>query len=94
VVALGDYDVTVADEVRSQVRNVSQLIMHKEYDPPTYENDIAILRLSKPAVFNSYVWPICLPDPEDMVNIENKTAIVTGKISQNRARIAHCNFLR
>ncbi|XP_016146250.1 transmembrane protease serine 13b isoform X1 [Sinocyclocheilus grahami] len=38
--------------------NVKQIILHKNYDPATKNNDIALLKLSKPA---SNIQPVCLP---------------------------------
>uniref|UniRef100_A0A8C2DZZ6 Transmembrane serine protease 13b n=1 Tax=Cyprinus carpio TaxID=7962 RepID=A0A8C2DZZ6_CYPCA len=38
--------------------NVKQIILHENYDPATKNNDIALLKLSKPA---SNIQPVCLP---------------------------------
>ncbi|KAF4113125.1 hypothetical protein G5714_005670 [Onychostoma macrolepis] len=38
--------------------NVQQIILHENYDPGTKNNDIALLKLSKPA---SKILPVCLP---------------------------------
>ena len=35
--------------------------MHENYDPKTFENDIAILKLSQDAQFTQSVQPACLP---------------------------------
>merc|ERR1712073_79083 len=34
----------------------------ENYNSVTYENDIAIIRLDRPATFSNSIWPICLPD--------------------------------
>ena len=35
--------------------------MHENYDPKTFENDIAILKLNQDAKFTQSVQPACLP---------------------------------
>ena len=49
-------------ECTEQSVNVLKTIVHRHYDDDTMENDIAILKLAKPLVFNKYVQPACLPD--------------------------------
>lgn len=50
--------------------------IHENFNPSSYENDIAILKINRPTIFNNYIWPICLP-PEG-TSFENKNAIVIG----------------
>lgn len=51
--------------------------MHSDFDSNTYQNDIAILKLNRPATFNAYVWPICLPPPG--LDAVNESAVIIGK---------------
>ena len=47
----------------SQIRTVSQMVIHPRYDRNTFLNDIALLRLSSPLNLNDpAVSQICLPD--------------------------------
>lgn len=64
------------NETRFRDVSVTRIKEHEEFQPSTYENDIAILYLDKPVPFNSYIWPICLP-PKDRT-FENETVIVAG----------------
>jgi len=41
---------------------VEKIIPHKGYDPYELDNDIAMIKLSKPVAFNRYVSPVCLPN--------------------------------
>lgn len=41
-------------------RNVAKIILHPNYDSETYDNDIALLRLSSPVRFTDYIRPVCL----------------------------------
>lgn len=47
----------------SQTVRVLQAIVHEGYDRVDMKNDIALLRLEAPLVFNRWVKPICLPAP-------------------------------
>ncbi|KAJ0036552.1 hypothetical protein NQD34_005229 [Periophthalmus magnuspinnatus] len=42
-------------------RRVQRILAHPDYDPMTYNNDVALMELDKDVVLNQYVWPICLP---------------------------------
>lgn len=48
-------------ESTAQTRYVSNIITHPNYNPDTTENDIAILKLSSPFTFNTYVNKIVIP---------------------------------
>lgn len=44
-------------------RNVKQIIAHHDYDPVTYNNDIALMELDTNITLSQNIWPICLPSP-------------------------------
>nr|XP_019607659.1 PREDICTED: mannan-binding lectin serine protease 1 isoform X2 [Rhinolophus sinicus] len=54
---------------------VKHIFLHPLYDPETFENDVALVELSKGPVLNDFVMPICLPErpPE-----EGAVVIVSG----------------
>ncbi|KAK5647655.1 hypothetical protein RI129_002547 [Pyrocoelia pectoralis] len=57
----------------------TQLIVHKHYDQPAYKNDIALIRLNRPAIYNDWVQPICIPFGDQLVkSYEGVTAEVAG----------------
>ncbi|XP_042609386.1 tryptase-like isoform X1 [Cyprinus carpio] len=41
-------------------RSVSTLLIHPSYNNDTYNNDIALLRLSSSVIFTNYIRPVCL----------------------------------
>ncbi|RVE69982.1 hypothetical protein OJAV_G00083040 [Oryzias javanicus] len=41
-------------------RTITTLIVHPSYNSVTFDNDIALLQLSSPVTFNSYISPVCL----------------------------------
>ena len=59
----GEHDLTRSEGNREQIRKVTRLIKHEDYDATTYENDIALLELNERLDFdNEYVRPIALWD--------------------------------
>lgn len=76
VVTLGDYDLVRSNDSRSYNFRVVEKRQHENYEVSNYHHDIAILKLHRPAVFNTYVWPICLPPPG--LALTNETAVVIG----------------
>lgn len=60
-VRLGEYDFNSVGETDEQTFNLAWMKMHENYDPKTFENDIALLKLDKPARFSNSVQPACLP---------------------------------
>ncbi|XP_062871045.1 trypsin I-P1-like [Trichomycterus rosablanca] len=51
-----------AEDGSEQVFNVSKIIYNPTYNLKTYNGDIMLLKLSRPAVLNSYVQPAPIPD--------------------------------
>ena len=75
-VRLGEYSFEQANETRTRDFRVVEIRQHLDFDAATYENDIAILKLLRPSVFNSYIWPICMPPTAE--DYEGKQAVVIG----------------
>lgn len=44
-------------------RGVRQIVAHRDYDPFTYNNDIALMELDTNVTLGQKIWPICLPSP-------------------------------
>lgn len=51
---------TQSDE-NEQSLSVKQVFLHPLYNANTYENDVALVELSRGPVLNDFVMPICLP---------------------------------
>lgn len=57
----GDHFKDIKDHSHEQIKDIYTIIIHANYDPITYDNDIAIIKLVSPATINNYVHPISLP---------------------------------
>uniref|UniRef100_A0A182VI31 Peptidase S1 domain-containing protein n=1 Tax=Anopheles merus TaxID=30066 RepID=A0A182VI31_ANOME len=57
---LGRFNLMNNEEEYAEEFNVIETIMHEGYRPTTFENDIAILRVEIPMIFNDYIQPVCL----------------------------------
>ena len=57
------------------------MINHENYNDVTYEHDIAIIKLDRPATLSNSVWPICLPPAAE--RFTNRRAFVIGKVDTN-----------
>lgn len=80
-IRLGEYSFESAWETRSKSFRASEVRIHSEFNTATYVNDIALVKLLKPATFGTHVWPICLPSMNDE-SFEGETAHVIGYGSQ------------
>uniref|UniRef100_A0A668TNF0 Peptidase S1 domain-containing protein n=1 Tax=Oreochromis aureus TaxID=47969 RepID=A0A668TNF0_OREAU len=61
-------------------RNVAKIILHPNYDSETYDNDIALLRLSSPVRFTDYIRPVCLAASGSVFN-NGTDSWVTGWVA-------------
>ncbi|KAJ3647659.1 hypothetical protein Zmor_019524 [Zophobas morio] len=87
-VRLGEYDISLEHECDDhqnceppvQDIIIDKVIIHKNYNPSTYINDIALVRLLVPAnIENANIKPICLPTGDLLkTNLFGKYLTVTG----------------
>lgn len=75
-VRLGEYDFRVFNETRFRDFRVADIRQHIDFDGTTYENDIAVLKLQRATMFNSYIWPVCMPPSGE--SWETYQGVVTG----------------
>ncbi|XP_070823422.1 trypsin-1-like [Chaetodon trifascialis] len=59
-VRLGEHNIRVNENTEQFIRS-SRVIRHPRYSSYNINNDIMLIKLSKPAVFNQYVQPVALP---------------------------------
>lgn len=76
-VRLGDYNLKGQTEAYPHEEfAVKRKVVNENYNPATYQNDIALLELSEDVIYRQHIVPVCLPAKGD--NFTGKTATVTG----------------
>ncbi|XP_054844504.1 acrosin-like [Eublepharis macularius] len=75
----------------AQVRSIKRLVEHEQFNPTTYNNDIALVELSQPVECNDYVQPACLPDGNLKIHDDSRCYFSSwGNVdSQNFANPKH-----
>ncbi|XP_055641026.1 serine protease filzig [Toxorhynchites rutilus septentrionalis] len=77
VAVFGEFDISSDLEAkRSVTKNVKRVIVHRQYDAATFENDLAILELESPIHYDVHIVPICMPSDE--ADFTGRMATVTG----------------
>lgn len=62
-----------------QDRDVSDIIVHRDYNNTIFHNDIALLKLGRPADITNYVRPVCLWEGNtDLNNVLDQLGTVVG----------------
>ncbi|WP_411026446.1 serine protease, partial [Salmonella sp. s54395] len=65
-----DYEIILGGHLRDTIDatqqsfSIAQVINHEGYDSRTLDNDITLLRLSTPVVYNDYMQAACLPSQD------------------------------
>lgn len=77
-VRFAEHDLSHSNEkYRHFDRPVEKVISHSQFDPDTFANDIALLKLTQPVEYSPAVKPICLADDEREM-FTNRTAVTAG----------------
>ncbi|XP_030759490.1 serine proteinase stubble-like [Sitophilus oryzae] len=74
---LGEHDLSTEGEpYLHEERRVQIVASHPNFDPRTFEYDLALLRFYEPVQFQPNIIPICVPTEDE--NFVGRTAYVTG----------------
>lgn len=73
--------VDVRDKRASAVLAVSQVLVHPDFCPSDFDNDIALLKLSTRAELNRVVRPVCLPPPPQVRKVEGGDSMTPPNIT-------------
>ncbi|XP_069690541.1 trypsin-like [Periplaneta americana] len=77
-VILGEYDRSNPMETATEIRSVVSADAHDEFDEPSFDNDIAILKLDSSVDFTPNILPACLPKEDDNKDYVGRIAITAG----------------
>lgn len=62
IVVVGEYDLTGdVENLKPVAKAVKRMIVHRDYNPNTFENDIALMEIESSFDVQPHVIPICLP---------------------------------
>ncbi|XP_075122523.1 transmembrane protease serine 12 [Leptodactylus fuscus] len=53
----------VNPENTKQIKEIKKIIIHRNFDSRTVDNDIALLELANPVKYTDYILPVCLATP-------------------------------
>ncbi|XP_034942345.1 venom protease-like [Chelonus insularis] len=83
-IRVGDLNLEKSDDnARPQERKIVERISHPDYRKPLEYHDIALLRMERPIVFNSWVRPACLstntiPTSSEYGRVQETKALAIG----------------
>ncbi|KAF5288693.1 hypothetical protein FQR65_LT11958 [Abscondita terminalis] len=79
VIYLGKYYLRQFSNAGIQEHSLSKVILHPEFNPETFANDIALLQVDGYVAFTDYVRPVCLwDDDKDLASVIRKKGTVVG----------------
>lgn len=56
VAVFGEFDISGdLEKKRSVTKNVKRIVVHREYDAATFENDLALLELESPIHYDTHI---------------------------------------
>ncbi|EFX79657.1 hypothetical protein DAPPUDRAFT_104231 [Daphnia pulex] len=61
IVGLGMHNQRSDPNDAEQIRRVTRVVYHKEYNRKTEQNDVAVLTVDPPITYSSAISPVCLP---------------------------------
>uniref|UniRef100_A0A3P8SBJ1 coagulation factor Xa n=1 Tax=Amphiprion percula TaxID=161767 RepID=A0A3P8SBJ1_AMPPE len=78
-VKLGEFD-TLVNDGNEVTHTVETIVTHLRYQPNTYHNDIALIKLATPIKFSRYILPACLPEQDfaEKVLMNQPDGMVSG----------------
>ncbi|XP_078577343.1 chymotrypsinogen B-like isoform X1 [Branchiostoma floridae x Branchiostoma japonicum] len=73
---LGKHSIRTEESYQQRIE-IAEIILHEDFEPAAFRNDIALLRLAAPANLNHRVSPACLPEDDVKVG-PGSTCVITG----------------
>jgi len=59
---MGEFDISGDLESKRPItKNIKRVIVHRQYDPATFENDLALLEMDSPVQFDTHIGMFAHP---------------------------------
>eukprot|EP00794_Sanderia_malayensis_P000456 gene456-1098_t len=83
-------------EPHEQIKQVIKLYRHSNFNPSTFDSDVALLKLDSPVTITDYVIPICLPYEDDDFKLlkTDASVMLSGWGSKNLRQVEKQKFSR
>lgn len=82
-IRLGKLHTNKPDRGKEQIVEPKGIFIHPYYSVETFDNDVALIQLSRRVTYTDYVRPICLPmhkiDADVNLLKQGKVAVISGK---------------
>ncbi len=91
-VRLGEHNIGINENTEQFIRS-SRVIRHPNYDSYNIDNDIMLIKLSEPAVFNQYVQPVALPSRCAPAGTMCTVSGWGNTMSASKSYLLHCTVL-
>lgn len=63
----------LVDDGNEAIHEVETIFTHPKYQPETYDNDIALMKLARPIKFTRFILPACLPEQDFAEKVNTET---------------------
>ncbi|KAG7177721.1 Proclotting enzyme-like 3 [Homarus americanus] len=77
---VGEHDFDREGDTPSTNVRIADFRLHKDFNPRDFNNDIAILVLEQPVIYNDFVIPICLPPSSQQFTGDTVTVAGWGAV--------------
>jgi len=84
-IRLGEWDMKKeVERLPHRDYSIESKTVHPSYNPATFENDIALVKLKETVTFKEHIIPVCLPTKKDFVG-KKATAVGWGRTAYGKS---------
>jgi len=78
---IGDHDRRQTEQFQ-ETRTIEKVFIRNDFVKRTFNNDIALIKLTREIIFNDDIRPVCLPGSDRSYNGHNTTVVGWGKLKE------------